>query len=86
MTVERFKQTLNNTPFRLFTIFTADGQSIPVVSREFVSLSPSGRTVVVFDPQDRMNILDLLLVTNWTAPCLTSATGLSRDGDWFYRP
>jgi hypothetical protein len=64
MTVERFKQALNNTPFRPFTIFTADGQSIPVVSREFASLSPSGRTVVVFDPQDRMNILDLLLVTN----------------------
>jgi hypothetical protein len=64
MTVERFKQALNNTPFRPFTIFTADGKSIPVVSREFVSLSPSGRTVVVFDPEDRMNILDLLLVTN----------------------
>jgi hypothetical protein len=64
MTVERFKQVLNGTPFRPFTIFTADGLSIPVVSREFVSLSPSGRTVVVFDPQDRMNILDLLLVTN----------------------
>jgi hypothetical protein len=67
MTVERFKQALNNTPFRPFTIFTADGQSIPVVSREFVSLSPSGRTVVVFDPEDRMNILDLLLVTNLQA-------------------
>jgi hypothetical protein len=64
MTVERFKQALNTTPFRPFTIYTADGASIPVVSREFVSLSPSGRTVVVFDPQDRMNILDLLLVTN----------------------
>ena len=64
MTVERFKQVLNATPFRPFTIFTADGESIPVVSREFVSLSPSGRTVVVLDPHDRMNILDLLLVTN----------------------
>jgi hypothetical protein len=63
MTVERFKQALNTTPFRPFTIYTADGETIPVVSREFVSLSPSGRTVVVFDPEDRMNILDLLLVT-----------------------
>jgi hypothetical protein len=64
MTVERFEQALNTTPFRPFAILTADGESIPVVSREFVSLSPSGRTVVVFDPEDRMNILDLLLVTN----------------------
>jgi len=64
MTVERFQQTLNAKPFRPFTIFVADGTTIPVVSREFVSLSPSGRTVVVFDPEDRMNILDLLLVTN----------------------
>ena len=64
MTVERLQQVLNATPFQPFTIHLADGKSIPVVSREFVASSPSGRTIVVFDPEDRMNILDLLLVTN----------------------
>ena len=64
MTVERLQQVLNATPFRRFTIHLAHGKIVPVVSREFVASSPSGRTIVVFDPQDRMNILDLLLVTN----------------------
>ena len=64
MTVERFQQVLSAQPFRPFTIHLADGTSIPVSSREFVAPSPSGRTVVVFQADDRMNILDLLLVTN----------------------
>jgi hypothetical protein len=63
MTVERFQQTLSAKPFRPFTIHLADGSSIPVMSPEFVSPSPSGRTLVVWEPNDRMNILDLLLVT-----------------------
>lgn len=64
MTIERFQQVLSASPFRPFTIHLADGNAIPVASREFVASSPSGRTVVVFQPDDRMNILDLLLVTN----------------------
>jgi hypothetical protein len=62
MTVERFQQVMSATPFRPFTIHLADGKSVPVVSPEFVSPSPSGRTIVVWQPDDRMNILDLLLV------------------------
>ncbi len=63
MTVERFQEVLTSQPFRPFTIHLADGNSIPVISREFVSPSPSGRTIVVWQPDDRMSILDLLLVT-----------------------
>jgi hypothetical protein len=63
MTVERLREVLTTQPFRPFTIHLADGNSIPVASREFVSTSPSGRTIVVWQPDDRMNILDLLLVT-----------------------
>lgn len=63
MTIERFREVLAAKPFRPFTICLADGTSIPVISQEFVAASPSGRTVVVFQPDDRMSILDLLLVT-----------------------
>jgi hypothetical protein len=63
MTIERFLEAMSHQPFRPFTIHLADGSTVPVISREFVASSPSGRTVVVFDPQDRMQILDLLLVT-----------------------
>jgi hypothetical protein len=63
MTIERFLETVSRNPFRPFTIHLADGERIRVVGREFVASSPSGRTVVVFDPEDRMSIIDLLLVT-----------------------
>ncbi|MCI0357865.1 MAG: hypothetical protein L0211_05175 [Planctomycetaceae bacterium] len=63
MTIEKFREVLDTKPFQPFTICLADGMAVPVVSREFVTPSPSGRTVVVFQPDDRMSILDLLLVT-----------------------
>jgi hypothetical protein len=79
MTVERLHQVVNATPFRPFTIHLADGKSIPVVNREFIASSPSGRTIVVFDPEDRMNILDLLLVTNL---CDLPASRPDKIGRW----
>jgi hypothetical protein len=42
----------------------ADGRRIPVVHREFLASSPSGRTVVVYQPDDSLNIIDMLLVTD----------------------
>jgi hypothetical protein len=76
MTVEKFREVLSAQPFHPFTICLADGTSIPVVSREFVAPSPSGRTVVVFQPDDRMSILDLLLVTKLEVE--PSTNGLKR--------
>lgn len=64
MTSERLREVLNAEPFQKFTIHLADGRDVPVHHREFVALSASGRTAVVFQPDDRMNILDLLLVTD----------------------
>src|SRR6266540_3590376 len=37
---------------------------IPVLSREFMLAAPSGRTIVVVQPDDTLNIFDLLLVTD----------------------
>jgi hypothetical protein len=64
MTRERIFQLWNAEPFQRFTMHLADGRRIPVVHREFLSISPSGRTVVVHQPDDSMNIIDLLLVTD----------------------
>jgi hypothetical protein len=50
-------------PFRPFTIFTADGRNCDVPSPEWLSFSPSGRTIIVHHPDDSHSILDLLLVT-----------------------
>lgn len=38
--------------------------SIPVHHRELILAVPSGRTLIVVQPDDSMNIIDLLLVTD----------------------
>lgn len=64
MTSERLREMLNAEPFRKFTIHLADGRNLQVHHPEYVALAASGRTAIVLQPDDSMNILDLLLVTD----------------------
>jgi hypothetical protein len=63
MTIEQLRNVLQAMPFRPFTIHTADGREFPVPHRDFLSHSPSGRTVIVYGKDENFSILDLLLVT-----------------------
>lgn len=62
MTVEQLRKAHQALPFRPFTIHTADGRKFPVPHRDFLSMSPTGRTVIVYTPEDSFDIIDLLLV------------------------
>ena len=64
MTTEQLRQLRKAEPFHSFTIHLADGRKIPVRHREFLMPSPSGRTVIVYQPDDSFNVIDLLLVTD----------------------
>ena len=64
MTVEQLRALCDARPFRPFTIHLADGREIPVNHREFIMPSPSGRSVLVYQSGDMLNIIDLLLVTD----------------------
>jgi hypothetical protein len=64
MTIEQFRTAYRAQPFRPFIIHLADGRQIPVEHREFMMSVPSGRTVVVAQPDDTVNIIDLLSVTD----------------------
>ena len=64
MTIEQLRNVHQATPFRPFTIYLADGREFLVPHREFLSHSPSGRTVIVFDSHDSFDVIDLLLVTD----------------------
>ena len=64
MTIDRLQEVYSAQPFRPFVIHLADGREIPVLSREFIMAVPSGRTVIVCQPDDRVNLIDLLLVTD----------------------
>jgi hypothetical protein len=63
MTVDQFRATLHQLPFRPFTIRMADGRSFDVIHRDVVAHSPSGRTVIVFDKDEDYSVLDLLLMS-----------------------
>jgi hypothetical protein len=64
MTAEQLQQVWKADPFRAFTIHLADGRNIAVKHRDFLASSPSGRTIIVYQPDDSFNVIDLLLVTD----------------------
>jgi len=63
MTIGQFKTVLHSQPFRPFTIDVADGRVFMVKHHDFVSRSPSGRTIIVDLDEDRLSVLDLLFIT-----------------------
>lgn len=51
-------------PFKPFVMHLADGRSIRVQHPESFWSVPSGRTVLISQPDDTVNIIDLLLGTD----------------------
>jgi hypothetical protein len=63
MNIEQFRATLHQQPFRPFKIRMADGRSFDVVHRDFVAISPNGRSAIVFQHDESYSVLDLLLMS-----------------------
>lgn len=63
MTIERLREVLRTTPFRRFLLHMSDGGNVEVSHPEALASNPTGPTIVVFAPDDRMHIIDLLLVS-----------------------
>jgi hypothetical protein len=64
MTIDQLRSAYNAQPFQPFIIHLADGRQVPVHHREFIMTVPSGRTILVCQPDDTVNIIDLLLVND----------------------
>lgn len=52
MSPDRIRTFLNEEPFQPFTVVTGDGSEVDVLAREYVSLYPGGRTMLVFVPAE----------------------------------
>ncbi len=63
MTADQLRTMREANPFRPFTIHLADGRALPVPHRDFVSQSPSGRTIIVYRSDEGFSVVDLYLVT-----------------------
>ncbi len=64
MTIEKLRNFYSAQPFQPFIMHLADGCTIPVQHPEFMASAPSGRTITVYQPDDTLNVIDLLLVTD----------------------
>jgi hypothetical protein len=64
MTIEQIRRLYEAQPFQPFVIHLADGREVSVPHREFIGTTPSGRTIHVALPDDSVDIIDLLLVTD----------------------
>jgi hypothetical protein len=64
MTIDRVRELYDAEPFRPFVLHLADGREMAVLHREFIMSTPSGRTLIVAQPDDSLNIIELLVVTD----------------------
>jgi hypothetical protein len=78
MTIQQLRAAYEAQPFRPFVIHLADGRAVPADHREFMMTVPSGRTVVVAQPDDTLNIIDLLLITDLELKPSTNGSGKRR--------
>jgi len=53
---------------------------VPVNHREFIMSAPSGRTILVYQPDDTLNVIDLLLVTDLGFKPTTNGASKRRKG------
>jgi hypothetical protein len=64
MTIGKIRGAYDAQPFVPFDLHLADGRRIHVAHREFLASAPSGRVIIVFQPDDSHNVIDVLLVTD----------------------
>jgi hypothetical protein len=64
MTLDEVRSLYHAQPFCPFVLHLADGRAIRVEHPEYLAAAPSGRTITVYQPDDTLNIVDLLLVTD----------------------
>ena len=63
MTLDEFQSLRDAAPFRPFTIHLGNGRSFHIPHRDFVSVSPGGRTLIVYRGGEAFSVVDLFLVT-----------------------
>ncbi len=64
MRVKEIRELYHAEPFQPFALRLAHRRSIRVRHREFALFAPSGRTLIVYQPDDSFNIVDVKLVTS----------------------
>lgn len=72
MTKEALTKAAHRNPFRPFVLRLADGRAIRVPHQHFISMHPTGRTVIVYGQNEDLEILDVMLITGLQLPGKTA--------------
>ena len=62
MIIEALRNLNHAVPFRPYVIRMASGERYEVVHPDFISISPRGSQIVLFDEAERMHMLSPLLM------------------------
>ena len=80
MTAESLREAIHAQPFRPFSIVAADGRQIAVRHAEWI-LFQGGRTAVVMEPDDRLHIIDIMLVQRLELDPPVAAGSITQNPD-----
>jgi hypothetical protein len=61
---EQIRELLRAQPFRSFTIHLPEGRQVKVVQHDFALLSPDGRTLLAYGPDNSFNMIDVMLIAS----------------------
>lgn len=64
MTIDAIKEVRDATPFKAFTIRTADGAGFVVPNHDCLLLAEGGKTLIVVTPDQKFHILSMDLVAS----------------------
>jgi len=59
---ENLQEVIHAAPFRPFALCLADGTRVDVPHPDFIAHPPGGRTAVVVGHDERLHIIDVMLV------------------------
>lgn len=64
MSSEPLRELWRARPFRPFRIHLAEGRRLAVRHPEFMTISPTGRTAILYEQGDHFEVIDILMITS----------------------
>jgi hypothetical protein len=64
MRINEIRDALHAQPFRPFTVRVSDGREYPVEHPDFLAISPSGRTIIVYGADDLHDPIETMMITS----------------------
>ena len=64
MNAKSIREICDKRPFRPFIVHLSDGRNIPVEHPEMVLYPPSGQEVIIYQPDDSFDFIDVFQITS----------------------